>query len=268
MQKRGSSEILATILIVGIAVSLFTFIFVSTRTNFSNIQQSVQRSIDTSRLVNFRVLDIIADDASDKLKLLIENDQDTQIYGFEVNIYNKGQLDSYTIGSVEAFSSKWFELDYIDPSQITKIEIIPQTLIDNTLNIHIQSKEIINQNQIKVKNSQIIARDLICHKCGNHKVPPNTLIELTLDLYNPNSQNTYLIDYFPKDWVVIDPKDGLVTSYDSYYNKISFVYQKDAIHYSYLIYSPDLTSPPTKYFFQVEFGTLGDKYDVIVRKKS
>ena len=92
MQKRGSTEILATILIVGIAVSLFTFIFISTKTNFSNVQQTVQRSIDTSRIVNFRVLDIVADDASDKLKILIENDQDTQIYGFEVNIYNKDKM--------------------------------------------------------------------------------------------------------------------------------------------------------------------------------
>ena len=150
MQKRGSTEVLATILIVGIAVSLFTFIFISTKTNFSNIQQTVQRSIDTSRIVNFRVLDIVADDASDKLKILIENDQDTQIYGFEVNIYNKDNIDSYTLSFIEPFSSKWFELDYINPSQITRIEIIPQTLSDNTINLHIQSKETINKNQIKL----------------------------------------------------------------------------------------------------------------------
>ena len=63
---------------------------------------------------------------------------------------------------------------------------------------------------------------------------------------------------------MIDSKDGLVTSYDSYYNKISFIYQKNITRYSYLIYSPELTSPPTKYFFQTEFGALGEKYDVIV----
>lgn len=266
MQKKGISELLTVVIILSLVLSLSLLLFYNIN-KFSYIEE-VKRSVVLSQLVEFRVVSIKTDDLSDKLTILIENQENQRIDSFSVSVFNKLIVQNYDMDSVDSFDSKWFELDYENPSEISKIEIIPQIIKEQTLMIYTRSKRIVTKDQIKAENSQIIIRDLICHKCGNHKAPPTTPVEMRLNVFFPNSSDNLLTDLFSKDWAVMDSKGGIISSYDSYFNQISWGYNDQMSYYSYTILSPELTSPPTKYLFKSEFDSISEDYNLIVSDPS
>lgn len=99
------------------------------------------------------------------------------------------------------------------------------------------------------------SRILDCQKCGQHKAPPLTDVNITISAdFTGTTNGDILIDYFEKDWTVVDANGGKVESYDTAYNKISWTLTADVntVSRNYVIRSPALTIPPTDYNFQTE----------------
>ena len=104
-------------------------------------------------------------------------------------------------------------------------------------------------------------RDLDCHKCGQHKAPPISFINMTASVSASDTmENATLVDYYPNDWEVVYANGGNVSSHNLSYMKIEwFVGDVTDVSRWYTIKSPQRTMPSTKYYFQTEFG--GEKSD-------
>lgn len=111
-------------------------------------------------------------------------------------------------------------------------------------------------------------RNLDCTRCGQHKAPPLTDVNMTVTAkVSDNVADGILIDYYPVEWNVIDANGGSVSSFNSSYNKIEWNVGNvsDSVSRWYLIKSPALTSPPTKYYFFSELASQkSDLWFVIV----
>jgi hypothetical protein len=128
----------------------------------------------------------------------------------------------------------------------------------------------LKSSEMKTKSEGITMsfdRNLDCHKCGNHKAPPLTNINMTISVEASEVvENGVLIEYYPKDWTIINANSGTESDYDSTYNKIEwFVGNVSQISKSYIIESPERTTPSTKYYFQSELGGVkSDTWMVVV----
>jgi len=109
-------------------------------------------------------------------------------------------------------------------------------------------------------------RRLDCERCGQHKAPPLTDVNMTITVTASSPVSGMLIDYYPVDWLVTDANGGGASSFNSSYNKIEWnIGDVNSIDKWYLIRSPDLTTPPTKYYFFSELANRqSDLWQVIV----
>ncbi|MBC7219761.1 MAG: hypothetical protein H5T49_06520, partial [Hadesarchaea archaeon] len=115
-------------------------------------------------------------------------------------------------------------------------------------------------------------RRLSGDRVGQHKVPPLSPIEMEITVsVSSTVDNAVIVDYFPKDWEVIDANGGSVSAHDEQYNKISWSIGtlNGSVTRSYLLTSPQLTTPPTTYYFRTEListggSVLSDDWTVIV----
>ncbi|MDI6826398.1 MAG: hypothetical protein QMD36_04380 [Candidatus Aenigmarchaeota archaeon] len=111
-------------------------------------------------------------------------------------------------------------------------------------------------------------RNLGCQKCGQHKAPPLTDVNMTITaIVSKPVQNANLIDYYPVDWTVTNPNGGITNVFNSSYSKIEWSIDSVSSSVSrwYLIKSPQRTSPPAKYdFFSEMEGQQSGPWDVIV----
>lgn len=102
-------------------------------------------------------------------------------------------------------------------------------------------------------------RRLDCPKCGQHKAPPLTNVEIALivSLPTPHTGAT-LTDTFPSDWQVVDSAGGIVTEAEAGFKKISWNFPtvEGTISKTYVLRSPERTIPPTKYDFKSRFESL------------
>ena len=95
-------------------------------------------------------------------------------------------------------------------------------------------------------------RDLDCHKCGKHKAPPLTEVNMTITatVSEPVYDATFS-DIYNKEWIVTNPKGGSIVEYNSTYNRI-YWYVGDVTDFvtkDYIIKSPERSLPPTNYYF-------------------
>jgi len=100
-------------------------------------------------------------------------------------------------------------------------------------------------------------RNLECHRCGKQKAPPLTDVNMTISASVSNPvENANLTDYYPNDWIVVDSNGGIVGVYNSSYNKIEWDVENvtGSVSRWYMIRSPQITIPPTKYYFQTELS--------------
>ncbi|MCL7412914.1 MAG: hypothetical protein M8353_04760, partial [ANME-2 cluster archaeon] len=99
-------------------------------------------------------------------------------------------------------------------------------------------------------------RELSGPRTGQHKVPPETNIHITITVNLEGSlYNTNLVDYFPKDWIVTNPNNGIVSTYDAHHNMITWpVSVNGSVTRWYSIESPQRTKPPTSYNFFTGLG--------------
>jgi len=115
-------------------------------------------------------------------------------------------------------------------------------------------------------------RQLSGDRVGQHKAPPLTPVTMTITAtVSSPIDDGILIDHFPNEWFVVDAKGGSVSVYDKNYNKIEWNVGavSDSVSKSYVVRSPQLTSPPTKYYFHSELtygggGATSDDWMVIV----
>ena len=106
-----------------------------------------------------------------------------------------------------------------------------------------------------------------CDKCGQHKAPPLTDVNMTISaIFRGITNNDVFTDYYEKTWEVIDSNGGSIESYNDTYNKISWIVSDDegVVSRSYIIRSPELTIPPVDYYFQSELS--GAKSDLWIIK--
>ncbi|NIM46746.1 MAG: hypothetical protein GTN40_01140, partial [Candidatus Aenigmarchaeota archaeon] len=101
-------------------------------------------------------------------------------------------------------------------------------------------------------------RRLDCDRCGQHKTPPLTEVNMSIWV---NNETGNLTDYYPTEWTIMNNNGGTITVHNETYNKIEF----DKPSSWYIIESPNRTLPPTKYYFFSEFGgIISDSWFVIV----
>ena len=100
-------------------------------------------------------------------------------------------------------------------------------------------------------------------RVGKHKAPSLSPVnmEITASVSLP-VDDAVLIDYFPKDWTILDARGGTVSEYDENYNKIEWRVGKvsDSVTRSYVFKSPKPTSlQPKKYSLRSELIYDGGK---------
>ncbi|NIO44470.1 MAG: hypothetical protein GTN36_02850, partial [Candidatus Aenigmarchaeota archaeon] len=101
-------------------------------------------------------------------------------------------------------------------------------------------------------------RRLDCNKCGQHKAPPLTEVNMSIWVSNKTGD---LIDYYPIEWTITNANSGLMNDYNETHKKIEF----DKPSAWYMIKSPQRKTPSTKYYFFSEFnGVESDLWQVIV----
>ncbi len=115
-------------------------------------------------------------------------------------------------------------------------------------------------------------RQLSGDRVGQHKAPPFAPVTMTITatVSNPIDDGV-LIDYFPNEWLMVDTGGGAVSVHDESYNKVEWNVGavSDSVSRSYVVKSPKLSSPPTKYYFRSELtygggSTTSDDWMVIV----
>ena len=115
-------------------------------------------------------------------------------------------------------------------------------------------------------------RQLSGDRVGQHKAPPFAPVAMTITAtVSSPIGNGVLIDYFPNEWSLIDAKGGAVSVHGENYNKIEWNVGavSNSVSKSYVVRSPQLTSPPTKYYFHSELtygggSAIGDDWMVVV----
>ena len=123
-------------------------------------------------------------------------------------------------------------------------------------------------SEMKSKKGEAISfdRDLDCQKCGNHKAPPVTNINMTISIESSEVvEDGVLIEYYPKSWEIVDANGGIESVYDSTYNKIEwFVGNVTDVSKSYIIKSPQRTTPSTKYYFQTQLDDMKSDWWMVI----
>ena len=115
-------------------------------------------------------------------------------------------------------------------------------------------------------------RNLDCARCGQHKAPSNAVVNMTIKTtFEGTTNNNELIDYYPISWTILNANGGIVSNYDTTWNKISWSLNNNTnyIERSYIIQVPTQTIPPTKYDFKSELASIqSDLWQVIVADPS
>ncbi|MGQ9787842.1 MAG: hypothetical protein ACUVQM_00795, partial [Candidatus Hadarchaeaceae archaeon] len=93
------------------------------------------------------------------------------------------------------------------------------------------------------------SREISGEKLGKKRalaLTPLTM-EITVSVSSP-VENAVLVDYFPKDWKILDARGGTVSGYDDNYNMIEWKIGsiKESATRSYVFSSPKPTSPQVK----------------------
>ncbi|MEM2889746.1 MAG: hypothetical protein QW358_00140, partial [Candidatus Hadarchaeum sp.] len=103
-------------------------------------------------------------------------------------------------------------------------------------------------------------RRLSGDRVGQHKAPPASPVNIQITAsVSSTVENAVLIDYFPNEWAVLDANGGSVSAYDNQYNKIEWSVGTvdNSVSRSYVLRSPQLTTPPTNYYFRSELTYVG-----------
>jgi len=195
---------------------------------------------------------------------------DDSAYVFQVMDTDDNGKNDTVSWIVPELSEVSFSVEGVILEEETIVTMIPETETTTTSTVTITT--IIPETFVSEGETGItFDRNLDCHRCGKHKAPPLTDVNMTVSAFASETLNdSVLIDYYPNEWVVVNANGGVTTDYNSSYNKIEWdVGGGSEVSRWYLIRSPDLTSPPTKYYFFSELADLkSDLWMVIVSDPS
>jgi len=111
-------------------------------------------------------------------------------------------------------------------------------------------------------------RRLDCDRCGQHKVPSESPVNMSITAsFDGTLNDVNFTDYFPINWPMIDSNGGTVESYNSSHNRISWHYDSitGSISQWYVTQATQVTHPTTKYDFVSELGNVqSDPWMVVV----
>jgi len=114
-------------------------------------------------------------------------------------------------------------------------------------------------------------RNLDCDRCGQHKVPSEANVKITITAsFDGTLNGIYFADYFPINWPVIDGNGGTFESYNSSHNRISWHYDSitGSVSQWYVAQATQVTHPTTKYDFISELNNVqSDPWMVVVADK-
>ncbi|UCD21171.1 MAG: hypothetical protein JSW08_01330, partial [archaeon] len=246
MNKPKKISLFSVILIISIVLIVVLFLSLTFNQNFSLSGSSIQ---DSAGQEDQEILSEIEDLEDQNLT------NDTNITLEEVNITNI-IWENITIenGSNITISNETNITLDINETNITLEENITEepniTLEGNDNNITIEENITLEEN-ISIS----FDRDIDCHKCGKHKAPPLTNVNMTITAeFEGTLQNITLSDYYSNEWEVTNSNQGTIEQVNSTYNKISWFIESanDTIERSYVILSPQRTLPPTNYYLQTE----------------
>ncbi len=99
-------------------------------------------------------------------------------------------------------------------------------------------------------------RNLDCHRCGMHKAPP--LVNVKMNLLGVGT----ITEYYPSSWTLIDGGGATYSYYNEDYNRLQW--DNVVNNVTYIITSPQRTTPSTKYYFYLDEFIEDNKWMVIV----
>ncbi len=121
-------------------------------------------------------------------------------------------------------------------------------------------------NSFAILSEIDFSRSHECGGCRKNKVPPLTDINMSIEVNLSHEINSfYFIDYYPKNWNLVNMREGAIENYSETHNKMYWLVSGKEISKSYIIQSPNKNNPPIEYTFQSEIdGQLSGEWKVKV----
>lgn len=140
--SKGVSPLLGSVLIIGLAIMLAALVYQFTFEESQQTIKDVEEAINSADPVYFSINDVKVIDYK-HIKFLVENEGNKEIVGFTTRIYGERGVKSYLLGGVKPFEtvSLITEYSYAEIGEVTKVDLIPNTEINDKLYVHPISTE-------------------------------------------------------------------------------------------------------------------------------
>ncbi len=152
MKKRAVSPLIATVILIGFTIVIAISVYNFNLSTYSRIKAETENLIISSALVDFEVKEAYIDTKNHRLRLLIDNKEPKPIESFIIKVTGSSNIDTSTLGKLDSYSRKWFDLNY-NPSigDFKSVSVIPQTFSQAKLVTHSFSSEIIPIVEMQAK---------------------------------------------------------------------------------------------------------------------
>ena len=145
--KKGLSPLIATVLLIGITISLAALVMVWGQALFKQTTEdtgkSAQAEINCISKVQVDILNASCDGVpgggpgGTPMNLIVDNKNEEPIHGFIIRFYSaSGNVETITISSVgfalplDSFNARTYSVPY-SGGEITKVDVIPQIKLDD-----------------------------------------------------------------------------------------------------------------------------------------
>mgnify|MGYP001613754641 CR=1 FL=1 len=155
MEKRGLSPLIATVLLIGITISLAALVMVWGQQLFKQTTEETSRSaqgeITCISKIEVNILNASCEDDalnpagpgnSGRIDIIVDNKNEEPVHGLIVRLYGLGGPKTIQLSAagsypfpLDAFNTITYTLDYTTTplvlTQLTKVEVIPQIRLDD-----------------------------------------------------------------------------------------------------------------------------------------
>ena len=138
--KRGISPLIATVLIIGFTIVLAALVFQWGGNFFQSTTQETGKGAEQAMALtglDVKFKNVTATNASlgcDNLQMLLENKVNLKIENFKVRVTTDQETTlGDTLSGLDAYESKWLEVNITCVGNIEKIELFPRVIINNDL---------------------------------------------------------------------------------------------------------------------------------------
>ncbi len=148
MHKKGLSPLIATVLLIGITISLAALVMVWGQALFKQTTEdtgkSAQAEINCISKVQVDILNASCVGFVSPMNIIVDNKNEEPVHGFIVRIYRVGgNVETITLSPaggctggctlpLDAFNARTYAIPYSTlPNGITKVDVIPQIKLDD-----------------------------------------------------------------------------------------------------------------------------------------